>query len=191
MELVGHENDQNSVDVGSSESELEEDGGQQYVWSEQASRRMLKLFNNCGGPTARGERRDKTALEYFELVFDQNVWNLLVAITNVNAQRRRAGRADGGTWKDVTVQEMKYFFGLNIAMGIFKMPETTMYWQKKWSFAQVMSRNRFFQTLRYLHVSDDAVIIPAGQPRYDKLHKIKPFLGLLFLNFEMAYNLLP
>ena len=54
-----------------------QDGGQQYVWSEQASRRTLKLFNNCGGPTARGERRDKTALEYFELFFDQNVWNCL------------------------------------------------------------------------------------------------------------------
>ena len=52
-----------------------------------------------------------------------------------------------------------------------------------------MSRNRFFQILRYLHVSDDAVIIPAGQPGYDKLHKIKPFLGLLFPNFEKAYNL--
>ena len=33
-----------------------------------------------------------------------------MTMTNLNAQRRRAGGADGGTWKDVTVQEMKSFF---------------------------------------------------------------------------------
>jgi len=52
-----------------------------------------------------------------------------------------------------------------------------------------MPRNRFFQILCYLHVSDDAAIVPAGQPGYDKLHKIKPLLELLFPNFERAYNL--
>lgn len=31
--------------------------------------------------------------------------------------------------------------------------------------------------------------IPAGQPGYEKLHKIKSLLGLLFRNFERAYNL--
>ena len=52
-----------------------QDGGQQYVWSEEANRRTLKQFINAVGPAARGERRQKSALEYFELFFDVNVWN--------------------------------------------------------------------------------------------------------------------
>ena len=90
--------------------------------------------------------------------------------------------------------EMKAFFGLNIAMGVVKLPEARMYWQQKWltnvpSFGQVMSRNRFFQILRYLHVSDDLNVHTAGQPNYDKLHKIRPILLLLFAKFESAYDL--
>ena len=93
-----------------------------------------------------------------------------------------------------TLEELKAFFGLNIAMGIVKLPEAQMYWQKKWltnvpSFAQVMSRNRFFQILRYSHVSDDSVIVPASQPGHDKLHRIRPFLELIFPNLENAYDL--
>lgn len=165
-----------------------QDSGQQYVWSEEANRRTLKQFINAVGPAARGERRQKSALEYFELFFDVNVWNCLVTMTNLNAEKKRAsGPNDGGNWT-VTLEEMKAFIGLNIAMGIVIMPEARKYWEKKWlinvpSFAQVLSRNRFFQILRYLHVSDDAAIIPPGQPGYDKLHKIRPLLELLFPNF--------
>lgn len=171
-----------------------QDGGQQYVWLEENSRRNLKQFTSAVGPTRRGERRQASALEYFELFFDHHVWNLLLTMTNLNAQRKRAAGTDGGAWKDVTLEELKAFFGLNIAMGIVKLPEAKMYWQQKWltnvpAFGQVMPRNRFFQILRYLHVSDDAAIVPVGQPGYDKLHKIKPLLELLFPNFEKAYNL--
>lgn len=171
-----------------------QDGGQQYVWLEEGTRRNLKQFTSSVGPTRRGERRQASALEYFELFFDHNVWNLLLTMTNLNAQRKRAAGTDGGAWKDVTLEELKAFFGLNIAMGIVKLPEAVMYWQQKGltnvpSFGQVMSRNRFLQILRYLHVSDDSAIVPAGQPGYDKLHKIKPLLQLLFPNFEKAYDL--
>ena len=112
---------------------------------------------------------------------------IVVTMTNLNAERKRASGNDGGNWT-VTLEEMKAFIGLNIAMGIVIMREARKYWEKKWlinvpSFAQVMSRNRFFQILRYLHVSDDAAIINPGQPGYDKQHKIRPLLELLFPNF--------
>lgn len=171
-----------------------QDGGQHFVWSEEQTRRNLKNFPSSVGPTRRGERRQASALEYFELFFDNNVWNLILTMTNLNAQRKRAAGTDGGSWKDVTLEELKAFFGLNIAMGIVKLPEAQTYWQKKWltnvpSFAQVMSRNRFFQILRYLHVSDDSVIVPAGQPGHDKLHRVRLFLELIFPNFENVYDL--
>ena len=85
-------------------------------------------------------------------------------MTILNAQRKRAA-GSGGAWKDVTLEELRAFFGLNTAMGIVKLPEAKMYWQQKWltnvpAFGQVMPRNRFFQILRYLHASDAAAIVP-------------------------------
>lgn len=52
-------------------------------------------------------------------------------MTNLNAQRKRGAGTDGGAWKDVTLEELKAFFGLNITMGIVKLPEAVMYWQQK------------------------------------------------------------
>ena len=49
-------------------------------------------------------------------------------MTNLNAQKKRAAGTDGGPWKDVTLEELKAFFGLNVAMGIVKLPEAKMYW---------------------------------------------------------------
>ncbi|XP_048587830.1 piggyBac transposable element-derived protein 4 [Nematostella vectensis] len=175
--------------------EIQDGGRQQYIWSKEVNRRILKPFTNAVGLANRGQRREKSALEYFELFFDQEVWDCLVTMTNLNAERKGAKGTSGGQWKPITQDEMKAFFGLNIAMGIVKLPEAKMYWQKKiWlltvpSFSQVMSRNRFFQILQYIHVSDDSNIVPSGQPGYDKLHKIKPLLNLLFPKFENAYNL--
>jgi len=39
---------------------------------------------------------------------------------------------DGGAWKDVTLEELKAFLGVNIAVGIVKLPEAKLYWQQKW-----------------------------------------------------------
>ena len=153
-----------------------QDGGQQYVWLEENTRRNLKQFTSAVGPTRRDERRQAGALEYFEPLFYHHVWNLLLTMTNLNAQRKRAAGVDGGAWKDLILEELKAFFGLNIAMGIVKFPDAKMPWQQKWltnvaTFGQVMRRNCFFQILHYLHVSDAAAIVPAGQPGYNKLHK--------------------
>ena len=73
-----------------------QDGGQQYVWLEENTRRNLKQFTSAVGPTRRGERRQASALEYFQLFFDHHVWNLLLTMTNLNAQRKSAAGTDGG-----------------------------------------------------------------------------------------------
>ena len=49
----------------------------------------------------------------------------------LDAQRKRAAGTDGGSWKDATLEELKAFFGLNIAIGIVKFSGAQMYWQKK------------------------------------------------------------
>lgn len=49
-------------------------------------------------------------------------------MTNPNAHRKRAAGTADEAWKDVTLEDLKAFFELNIAIGIVKLPEAKMYW---------------------------------------------------------------
>ena len=85
----------------------------------------------------------------------------------------------------VTVPEMKGFVGLLIFMGILRFPRLEMYWQGKHliiateGISSTMSRNRFEQVFRFLHLADSSQQIPAGKPGHDKLFKVRPFLDLV------------
>ena len=67
----------------------------------------------------------------------------------------RAGRL--GPWHDVTVKEMKTYVGISILVSIAVLPHIEMCWSKEWDLlvqllAKVMSKTRFEQISRYLHV---------------------------------------
>ena len=151
------------------------------------------VYKQCRA-NKKGKNRTDNWFRILLTFFYKEVWDLLVTRTNLNAERKRADGTEGGDWKNLTLQGIKAFFGLNIAMGVVKLPEARMYWQQRWltnvpSFCQVMARNCFFQILRYLHVSDDVNVVPVGMPGHDKLHKIKPLSSLLFPKFECTYEL--
>ena len=50
-----------------------------------------------------------------------------------------------------------------------------------------MARDRFSLILKFLHLADNKTYIPKGQPGYDPLFKIRPFLTPLITNFQQAY----
>lgn len=73
------------------------------------------------------------------------------------------------------------FIGMNIAMGVIPLPSLDEYWSidpimaHAW-FPTVMSRNRFRQILRYLHVADNSKALDRNDPNYDELW---PLLDIL------------
>ena len=78
-----------------------------------------------------------------------------------------------------------------IAMGLCKLPRMRDYWQKgifgmAW-FRSIVSRTRFFQIQKYLHVSDNTKCPPRGQPGY-KLYKIQPVINVLVGTFQKYYT---
>ena len=82
------------------------------------------------------------------------------------------------TWKDVTLEEMKQFFGLVFHMGIVAMPSYRSYWSKdrlysNELFKSVMSRNRFQSIMRFFNFGKE----PAFQD--DRLRKIRFLLNHL------------
>ena len=52
----------------------------------------------------------------------------------------------------------------------------------------VMSRQRFENIGRYLHVSDNATAIPRGQAGHDALHKVRPALSEVGLSWPRYYR---
>ena len=55
------------------------------------------------------------------------------------------------------------------------------------SLARVMARSRFEEILRFLHLNDNTKMIAKGNPGYDKLFKVRPFIDSIQANFLLQY----
>lgn len=92
-------------------------------------------------------------------------------------------------WKDVTVCELKNFFGLIILMG--QIPKSTI--NEFWStdplletliFSKVMSRDRFRQIWQSWHFCNNEMIDQSS----DRLFKIQPLRDYLVGKFKTVYT---
>ena len=134
---------------------------------------------------------DPTPLDFFNLMFDSSMWDLFATQTNNYANTRinmgplqRKSRLN--TWKNVTVDELKVFFGLVFAMGIVRKPDIADYWTteeciKTPFFGKYMAKDRFLNILGNLHLVDNAI------ESDDALYKIRVFMNMLKKNFEKYY----
>ena len=131
-------------------------------------REPYHTFKNCAepGPTT-PTLPDTPALEYLQLFFTDNVWEHLVSETNRYAFQIDKTSPTPRHWEEVTIKEMKAFFGLIIIMGIIQLPRLEMFWQLNHPLprcpciAEVMTKTRFEQILRFLHL--------VGNEGHDKL----------------------
>ena len=95
-------------------------------------------------------------------------------------------------FKNVTVPEMKAFLGLIIAMAMGKLPTYDDYWktgilQMPW-FQSIMTRQRFRDILRYLHLVDNREIAEKDHPNYTKLGKLGKLDEKLSKLFRKMYH---
>ena len=161
--------------------------------------------NTCiapAAPTFIGRRQhhlpaaDMSPLDVFRLFLDDRFFDEVVAATNEYASQCLAGsgrpRSGMREWEDVDRQEMEKFFGLLFAMGLVQKPTLKDYW---WTdvvvrsslHREVMSRNRFEDILRYLHVVDNRSS-PDSSATHDRLWKIRPFIDRLLSTFKTMFE---
>ena len=70
----------------------------------------------------------KSALDFFHIIFTEDVYALIVTQTNLYAaQQRREPRNQKDPWSDLTVDEFKTWLGLYLAMGIVKQPSLSQH----------------------------------------------------------------
>lgn len=53
---------------------------------------------------------------------------------------------------------------------------------------QVLKRDRFSLVLKFLHLADNEGYTPKGQPGYDAIYKLRPFLEPFIANSQAAYS---
>ena len=124
--------------------------------------RVPDFYHDSAGPTRRfvhqPQEIDKV---YFDLMFTENLWDLMIRETNNYHDQMVASEPNKhkGPWQPVTKEEMEAFIGILILMGIVKLPRLKMYWREdvllhQKSISSIMPRTRFLQLMRYFHLAD-------------------------------------
>lgn len=95
-----------------------------------------------------------TPVEFFELFFDAEVIDLIVNCTNRYAPEKCEVRFL------VTSNEIKVLLAILLLSGYNLLPRCRMYWEESPdsynpAVSNAMSRNRFEQIMRFLHVCDN------------------------------------
>ena len=88
--------------------------------------------------------------------------------------------------------ELLRFFVLMITMGIIDLPSVKDYWSTSWPFntphfSKLLSHDCFFFLLKFLHLAGNTKQVARGQPGYDKLFKLRPFMDPLIRSFQEVF----
>ncbi|XP_071315013.1 piggyBac transposable element-derived protein 5-like [Trachinotus anak] len=126
-------------------------------------------------------RLANSPLDFFKLFFTDAV--LATLLTNSNAYGAKKQEGHKTAWRNIAINDLYSFIAMVIYMGLVKCSAMVDYWKgsRLYNFpfpASVISRNKFLNICRTLHISDvkdDAENeTKRGTPEYDRLGKIKP-----------------
>jgi len=201
--------------IANAESEEEEDSGQsedfdasdsvplfyynpKFEWSSRYTETDRRPFTKEPGPVHKFHGvEDLKAINFFQRFYSDEIFADIAKFTNANAARKIRDDPDNnkGQWSDVTVAEMKVFYGLLLMMDIYKCENDRLYWDQGQKYfmlgtniPNVMKRDRFMQIRRYLHFSEDAPVpSQASHASRDKLAKIRYIVDSIRSAFQREY----
>jgi len=121
---------------------------------------------------------DSKPSDFFALLWNEHVWNMLVTETNRQAEYVRADKPSSYHAKNfipMTVHEMKAFFGCRVAIEMLVQKDRyEQYWRMKDSclistpgFGKVFTRDRFLAIWSLLHCVNEQ---DPAVDKHDKIH---------------------
>lgn len=131
-------------------------------------------------------------LDIFLAFIADDLWDKMVEESNRYAHQKLDNRSEN--FRAITRAEMKAFIGINIIMGIDKLPAYALYWSTDEFFGnpgikRVMAKNRFEQLSCYLHFNDSSKEPARGTRDYDRLFKVRTVLD--YVRAKCSGNFLP
>ena len=95
-----------------------------------------------------------------------------------------------GRMFQTSVEELRAFLGINILMGIHKLPKMRDYWSVDEGLGnpliqKAMTRDRFLDILQNLHFADNLQQLPPKESeKYDRAWKLRPLFVHLLKHFQ-------
>ena len=102
--------------------------------------------------------------------------------------------AQNGRQFQISEEEINAFLGVNILMGIQKLPSIKSYWAVDEGLGnpliqKTMTRTRFMEILRNIHFTDNLQKLPLRDSEdYDRAWKMRPFFDHLQKHFQAAFE---
>lgn len=175
-------------DIGDDDDDLEDNIPLIYFsnWKKQEIAPKLNDFQQLTGPSSEVPPDIRNPVDFFLLLFGDAI-RLVTEQTNLYAPQEKRN------FIPTTEQEMKTFIAVNLLMGVKKSPSFRDYWSSRPELrddfiASKMGVNRFDSLLTSLHCNDNAKMPKKGDPGFDKLYKIRPYIELLKKIFQKYYR---
>ena len=124
IDLRDSETSDDSDNTPIESDDSDDDGPQDFT--NQLKPIAIRPFSGPIGIT-HGLGDDAIELDYFKLLFTDDMLNDMSLQTNLYAQQCIAEKPDP-QWTDTTMPEMRAFLAIQILMGIDVLPEQRMYW---------------------------------------------------------------
>ena len=139
---------------------------------------------------------EPTPLDFFNLFFEEDMWNKLLEQTNKYAEDKLAvldpkPHSRFRSWVPVTLPEMKLFLAISLSFGLTQKPDLDLYWTtdpllETPIYGKLMSRDRYLLILSNLH------LVPNDPPDRvafeDPLYKLRPLIDMIQRKFIDVYT---
>ncbi|KAK2701848.1 hypothetical protein QYM36_019514 [Artemia franciscana] len=112
-------------------------------------------------------------INYFAEYLTEDFFEITANQTNLYSVQKT------GKSIDTNAVEMKKFFGIHVAMGVFNLPQYRMYWGTRTRIpliADTMNFNRFSRLRSFVHLVDNTSKDPDN---LDRLWKVRPIIDIV------------
>jgi len=170
-------------------------------WEDMSTTLLPDRFPFTGpspGPVRRQSRRPLAVSEFFDSFWPSETLSQICQQTNKYARQpsfRDPRKPNGGlNWFDVSPKEIRCWLGICIRMGLKKLPNNRLYWDRRSFFGcplikAAMRRARFEQICRNIHLVDNShLVTDKASPQYDKLAKVRWLLEGFVGACKRQYN---
>lgn len=191
--------DPSQDDTGNTDDEDEElnvDYNSWREWGENDTKFNKFVWSAISGYKPPQGEVPQTPLQFFQLFFDDNLLNEIVKESNRYAGEKiqmstpLRKKSMWWSWKEITLPELKAFFGVLLNMGMNEKPELSDYFSTEWVdfqpfFKDVFSKERFLQIFWTLHVSPPSTGPVSGV--LTRSGKIRNVVGYLDKKFREVF----
>jgi len=122
-----------------------------------------------------------------DLIRSLTKWTQERALETIDVEKKKTQKK--GKWNDLTLSEMKCFIGCIMTMGIVRLPNLKMYWQKTTRLFNVTGIHELFTMTRFQDImSCFCMRDPKLDTSSDPLEKINPVVIPIISNSQFYYT---